>query len=74
MLKALLVSALGGITSGHALRNGWAALALLLMLIGAETTYEAVHRHWSIRHDLAAFGILDTVGSGALLVGEVLSV
>ncbi len=74
MLKALLVSALGGISSGHAVRNGWTALVLVLMLIGAETTYEAVHRHWSLKRDLAAFGLLDTVGSGALLVGEVLSV
>ena len=74
MLKALLVSALGGIFSGHTIRSGWAALVLMLMLISAETTYEAVRHHWSARHDVGAFGLLDTVGSGALLVGEVLSI
>ena len=74
MLKALLVSALGGVLSGHTVRSGWTALMLVLMLIGAETTYEAIHHHWSVRHDVGAFGLLDTVGSGALLVGEVLSV
>ena len=73
MLKAILVSALGGILSGHYVRNGWRALFLVIALIGAETAYEAIHHPWSGRHDIGAFGVLDTVGSGAVLVGELLS-
>lgn len=74
MLKALVISALGGIVSGHFVRNGWKALFLVIALIGAETAYEAMHHHWSGRRDVGVFGLLDTVGSGAMLVGEILSV
>ncbi|HWJ72129.1 MAG TPA: hypothetical protein VNX29_03080 [Kaistia sp.] len=74
MLKAIVVSALGGVMSGHFVRNGWKAMFLVVALIGAEATYEVIHHHWSGRRDIGVFGLLDTIGSGAVLVGEALSV
>ncbi|MBB3930747.1 hypothetical protein GGR25_001786 [Kaistia hirudinis] len=74
MLKAVVVAALGGVLSGHSIRNGWWALLLLVGLVCVETGYEAVAHHWGPVHDAAAFAVLDTVGSTAVLVGEVLSI
>lgn len=74
MWKAVIVAALGGVLSGHWVRNGWWALVLLVGLVSVETGYEAVEHHWSPVHDVAAFALLDTVGSTAVLVGEVLAI
>ena len=74
MVKAILVAALGGMFSGHFVRNGWRALFLMLAFVGLETTLEGAHHHWSEWRHVGAFGVLDTVGSGALLVSEALSV
>ena len=73
MWKAVVVAALGGVLSGRWIRNGWWALVLLVGLVSIETGYEAVHRHWQPLRDVEAFFLLDTVGSTALLIGEVLS-
>lgn len=73
-LKAVIVSAIGGILSGRFVRNGWKALFLLVALASAETAFEAVRHSYAIRSDLGLFGVLDTVGSTAVLVGEALSV
>jgi len=74
MLKAVLISALAGILCGHLVRNGWHAAFLVIALIGAETAFGALHHHWSGRHDVGLFAVLDTVGSSAMLIGEALSV
>lgn len=74
ILKALVIAILGGLLAGHWVRNGWLALLLMIGLVGTETTYEAVHRHWRPVRDVEAFALLDTAGSAALLIGEVLSI
>lgn len=74
MWKAVVIAALGGMLSGHWVRNGWWALLLLIGLVCTETTYEAIRHHWKPVADVGAFALLDTVGSTAVLVGEVLSI
>lgn len=74
MLKALVLTTLGGFVSGRVVRNGWLAVLLMIGLVGSETTYEAIHRHWRPLKDVAAFSALDTTGSAAVLLGEVLAI
>jgi high-affinity nickel permease len=73
MWKAVVVAALGGMLSGHWIRNGWLALVLLMGLVIAETGVEAVRHHWKPLHDIGNFALVDTVGSTALLLSEALS-
>lgn len=74
MAKAIVVAALGGMLSGHWVRNGWWALLLLIGIVSTEVTVETVHHHWTPAHDVAAFAVLDWVGSMAVLLGEALTV
>ncbi|MCX5493090.1 hypothetical protein OSH11_00070 [Kaistia dalseonensis] len=74
MLKAVIVAAIGGILSGHSVRNGWRALFLIMALILTETGVEAARHHLPPETDVGVFAMLDTVGSFAMLVGGALAV
>lgn len=69
MLKAMILTTIIGLFTAARTIPIWTSVLVILVLVSAEVTSLGLHHHFSVIHNLADLGVLNSIGQITYLAG-----
>jgi hypothetical protein len=69
MLEAMILTTIIGLFTAARTIPIWTSVLVILVLVSAEVTSLGLHHHFSVIHNLADLGVLNSIGQITYLAG-----